>query len=367
MLPRTLALIIMLLSLTGCATDDKPIVTQEAAPEATRPLDIYWVDVDGGAATLIVTPTGESILVDAGEDRDSHASRIHQVASQVAGLTQIDHFVATHWHADHYGGAPRLNQLIPIKNFYDHGLPTESDYASKADLKREKPGIAEYEKVTQGRSRVLNPDDTLPLRQAPGSPTLMVKCVAAAGKFLPTQESLSPNQSCENKVAKPPDDSDNAQSVVLLMTYGEFSFLDPGDLTWEMEAKLICPANPIGTVDLFQISHHGLDSSNNPLLIESVRPRVVVINNAPQKGAETNTMKTLMGLSGIETIWQIHRNLRTGPELNTQPQFVANPEGQSGEFIKASVQPDGAFSVQIGQSGTIKSYQAKKSMAALGR
>ncbi len=140
MLPAFLTLTLMILSLTGCATTDQSPVSEQPVVESAQPLEIYWVDVDGGAATLIVTPTGESILVDAGEDRESHALRIHQVASQVAGLKQIDHFVATHWHGDHYAGATRVNQRIPIKNFYDRGFPGENDYASKRDLKRAQAG-----------------------------------------------------------------------------------------------------------------------------------------------------------------------------------------------------------------------------------
>ena len=152
----------------------------------------------------------------------------------------------------------------------------------------------------------------------------------------------------------------------MLLSYGDFSFLDTGDLTWELEADLVCPVNRVGTVDLFQISHHGLDSSNNPVMIESIRPRVVVVNNAPKKGAEPETMKTLMRVAGIETIWQVHRNLRTGPELNTDPRFIANPEGEAGQFIKASVRADGTFSVQIGGDGTLKSYAGESSKATGG-
>ena len=366
MLPAILTLALFILSLTGCATTDQSPIAEEPSLQTARSLDIYWVDVDGGAATLIVTPAGESVLVDAGEDRESHALRIHQVASQVAGLDQIDHFVATHWHGDHYAGATRVNQRIPIKNFYDRGFPGEDEYASKRDLKQAKPEIAKYAKTAQGRSLTLTPGDTIPLRQASGSPKVMLRCLASAGKFLPPPESPSPNPSCDTKTTKPPDETDNALSVVLLLSYGEFSFLDVGDLTWEMEAKLVCPVNRVGMVNLFQISHHGLDSSNNPVLIESVQPRVVVINNAPKKGAEPNTMKTLMGIAGIETIWQVHRNVRTGPELNTQPQFIANQEGQAGEFIKASVQPDGTFSVQIGRAGSVKSYPNISSKATSG-
>ena len=367
MLLRLLFIINISLALMGCVITDKSTAVIESTSEALPPLEIYWIDVDGGAATLIVTHTGESILVDAGEDRDSHASRIHKVASQVAGLTQIDHFIATHWHGDHYAGAPRLSERIPIHNIYDRGLPNENDYRSKADLKGQRVGIEAYAKFARGRSQVLRPGDTLPLRQADGAPKLMVKCLAVAGKFLPTSGSLSQNQPCDSRVTMPLDETDNAQSVVLLVTYGRFSFLNTGDLTWEMEAKLICPVNLIGKVDLFQISHHGLDTSNNPLLLESIQPRVVVINNAPKKGPEPNTMRTLMSLGGLDTVWQIHRNVQTGHELNTAPQFVANQEGESGEFIKASVHPDGTFSVQVGQNGVLKEYQVKQSMTASER
>ena len=153
---------------------------------------------------------------------------------------------------------------------------------------------------------------------------------------------------------------------MLLLSFGDFSFLDTGDLTWELEAELVCPVNRVGKVDLFQISHHGLDSSNNPVLIESIRPRVVVVNNAPKKGAEPETMKTLMRVEGIETIWQVHRNLRTGPELNTQPRFIANPEGEAGQFIKASVRADGTFTVQVGKDGAPESYAGQSSKTTGG-
>lgn len=358
-------LIAMALSLAGCASEAPSPVSEEAAT-SDRPLEIYWVDVDGGAATLIVTPGGESVLVDAGEDRESHAARIHQVASRVAGLTQIDHFVATHWHGDHYAGATRVHQRIPIRNFYDRGFPSESDYAAKGDLERAKAGIARYRETTQGSSRTLKPGDEIILRQSAGLPKVGLYCLASAGEFLPTSGNFTRNPSCDARTPKPPDETDNGQSLVLLLSYGGFSFLDTGDLTWELEAELVCPVNRVGRVDLFQISHHGLDSSNNPVLIESIRPRVVVVNNAPRKGAEPETMKTLMRVEGIETIWQVHRNLRTGPELNTQPRFIANPEGEAGQFIKASVRADGIFSVQIGGEGAPTRYASKPSKTTGG-
>src|SRR3982075_163942 len=95
-----------------------------AAPRAlgqTRNLNIYWIDVEGGAATLIVSPSGESLLVDAGwEVGDRDAKRIF-AAAQRAGLTKIDSFILSHFHADHAGGLPALAKLIPIAKCFDRG------------------------------------------------------------------------------------------------------------------------------------------------------------------------------------------------------------------------------------------------------
>src|SRR5581483_10443698 len=76
-----------------------------SAAAAERTLDIYWNDVEGGGATLIVTPAGESVLIDSGNPGERDAGRIHKTASEVAGLKKIDHYITTHFHVDHFGGA----------------------------------------------------------------------------------------------------------------------------------------------------------------------------------------------------------------------------------------------------------------------
>ena len=319
-------------------------------------LDIYWVDVEGGAATLIVTPAGESILVDSGEDVERDASRIHHIATKIAGLKGIDHVVSTHWHSDHYGGTFRLSRHMALRNFYDHGIPSDLPQDPKS-LKL----MGLYQDVTKGRSQVLKPGDILPLRQGLGSPELVITCIASDGKVTSRSLPGSPvNQECSKAQPGSPDPGENARSVALLLKYGNFTFFDGGDLTWVMEEQLVCPTNRVGEVDLFQINHHGLDSSNNPVLVGSIRPRVVVVNNAAKKGAEPNTMKTLQAISSIETVWQVHRNVRTSTESNTQPRFIANHEADcKAEFIKASVRPDGTFSVSIGEAGTRKDYSPR--------
>src|SRR5947209_18652656 len=93
-----------------------------SAAETKRGLDVYFVDTEGGAATLIVTPAGESVLIDCGNPGKRDAERINKTARE-AGLTAIDKLLITHWHLDHYGGVAHLSELIPIRKFYDRGIP----------------------------------------------------------------------------------------------------------------------------------------------------------------------------------------------------------------------------------------------------
>jgi len=317
------------------------------------PLHIYWIDVEGGGATLIVTPAGESILVDAGWNLDRDATRIYDVATKVAGVHEIDYFIATHWHADHYGGAIKLSQRMPIKRFYANG-PFPENVADDPAFPTLMPL---YRAMVDGNSITLSAGAGLPIQQAGSGPELTVQVLAAARKVAGNSD--KPNPVCGETEHPGFDPSQNADSIVLLFRYGKFTFFDGGDLTRAVEEQLVCPHNLAGTVELFQINHHGFDRSNSPVLIHSIQPRVVVINNGPQKGAEPKTMKTLFSTPSVETVWQIHKNLQPGEQLNTRPEFIANQQDEGGgkaEFIQATAEPDGGFSVQIGTSGTRKSY-----------
>ena len=323
-----------------------------SAPQPT-PLHIYWIDVEGGGSTLIVTPAGESILVDAGWNLDRDASRIYDVATKVAGVHEIDYFIATHWHADHYGGAIKLSQRMPIKRFYGNG-PFPENVADDPAFPTLMPL---YRALVDGNSVTLNAGAALPIRHAGSGPELQVQVLASGRKV--AGHSDTPNPMCGETENPGPDPSQNADSIVLLFRYGKFTFFDGGDLTRAVEEQLVCPGNAVGTVELFQIDHHGFDRSNSPVLIHSIHPRVVVVNNGPQKGAEPQTMKTLLSTPGVETVWQIHRNLQAGAQINTSPEFIANHQAETdgeAEFIQASAEPNGGFSVQIGTTGTRRNY-----------
>ena len=326
------------------------------ADERNGRLDLYFIDVEGGAATLIVTPAGESVLIDSGypdnlgRDRD----RILKVLRETAGRTQLDHAVVSHWHLDHFGNHAALAGLVKIRNFWDRGIPLELQEDSLF-LER----VASYRAASQNRSRKLIAGDTLPLQS--GTPPLAVRVVAASGDVL--ANSGPPNPFAGEHVAQPPDVSDNANSLSLLFQFGKFTFLTCGDLTWNVEARLITPNNPIGQVDLFMVTHHGLNVSNNPAFVLAIDPRVAVMCNGPKKGGNIETQQTLRRVKSLQALYQLHRNLALKPEDQTPAAFIANElptlECQ-GTPIKASVAADGAsYTVQIGASGPVHTYQTR--------
>lgn len=319
-------------------------------PPQPRTLDIYWIDVEGGAATLIVSPTGESLLVDTGfpgsGDRD--AQRIAQ-AVVTAGLSRIDHLVITHYHGDHVGGVPGLAKLVQIRNFYDHGDNTEPNGAAQFNA---------YVALAGNKRTILKPGDKLVLGNAD------LSIVSAAGKVIENrlERGFFANQ-CEGAESKPEDKTENSQSVGFLLSYGKFSFLDVGDLTWDREMQLACPVNKIGEVSLFQATHHGFSNgqSGAPALIWSLRPQVVVVNNGARKGFSNSGYDTIAKIPGIQDIWQGHRGETNDDAHNTSEEKIANPSAtdDKGYWIKASIAANGSFTVTNARNNFSKSYTAR--------
>jgi len=323
-----------------------------AGPDDKR-LDIYWVDVEGGAATLIVTPAGETILVDAGNPGRRDSDRIAKVLGEVAGRRQIDHLVTTHYHGDHYGGAASLSSLVPIKAVYDNG-----EFAGMPD--RPDPS---YWKFPCERRVVLNPGDSLPVKQTAGADAtaLRVQCLGTRQQFIPAIAGLPENSAvCADLRTKDRDGSDNANSVVLVVSLGAWRFLDAGDLTWNQEARLVCPKNLIGAVDVYQVTHHGLDASNNPAVLRSVQPRVAIMNNGTTKGCAPEVFDNLKRTASLEAVYQVHKNLRPDGSTNNVPDAqIANLERECrGNYIKLSVAPDGgSYTVSIPANGHERTFK----------
>jgi hypothetical protein len=323
-------------------------------------LDIYFIDVQGGAATLLVTPERESILVDSGwpglEDRDP--KRIVRVLKERAGCDRLDHLITTHWHMDHFGGVAGLARLVEIKHFWDRGLPEDGDPALDFPdgPKPDDPlGIA-YRRASNGKRTALKAGDPLLFRGG-----LAGVVLSSGGKVLPAPTAAVPNPLCaESPADLAVDPSDNARSLSIRFRLGKFDFLDCGDLTWNVEKALVCPNDLVGPIDLYQVTHHGMDISNHPILVRTIQPTVAIMNNGPKKGGAPATVKLLRSVPSIQAAYQLHRNVDTSAEDNTDASLIANAEPAGGNDIHVSVSADGSkFSVQIGEGGAIREFASK--------
>ena len=315
-----------------------------------RNLEVFFVDVEGGKATLIVSPSGESLLIDAGYDgfNNRDANRIAE-AARLAGVTRIDNLVITHYHADHVGGVPQLAAKLPITNFFDHG-PTVDDGERGERLYRTYEQIA-----SKGRRIRVDPGYTIPLKG------MDVLVVAAGGRVLAAVSPVAGPRSpeCAN-LRRDYSGSENAQSIGLLVTYGSFRLLDLGDLMGDTERQLVCPANQIGNVTVFVASHHGNDDANSPALLHAIRPRVAILGNGVLKGGAPRTVETLHKTPGLEDIWQLHYSFLASMGHNSPLPFIANRDQDcTGRWLKLTAQSDGSFTVYNAGTGFQKTYSPK--------
>jgi competence protein ComEC len=320
-------------------------------------LDIYFIDVEGGAATLFVTPSGESLLIDSGypDNNGRDRNRILNVVRKVAGLKHLDHAAVTHWHRDHYGNHAALASMIKIRNFWDRGIPADLAEDSKFITR-----VADYRRASENKSKAVKPGDMLPFKS--GKTKLSVQIVTASRKVI--KNTGKPNPYAKLHKAKPRDKSDNAASVSFLVRFGRFKFLCCGDLTWNIEAKLVTPNNPLGQVDVFMVTHHGLPSSNNPALLLAIDPRVAVMCNGPTKGGHPETIQNLRKVKSLQALYQLHRNVKLKPNEQTPASLIANKETTAnckGVIVKASVAPNGnSYTLQIGVDGKPRTFQTRK-------
>jgi beta-lactamase superfamily II metal-dependent hydrolase len=349
-----------------------------AQPRQAPTLTIYVVDVEGGNATLFAGPSGGSVLIDSGNGGAAAVRDADRIMAAVkdAGLTRIDHLITTHWHGDHFGAMAELARRIPIRDFIDHGPNVQPAAGADEFLQTVYPALHGAAKRTVAR-----PGDAVDVAG------LDWRIVTSAGDVLktPLAGAGSANPACAGVTPQEPDRTENAQSVGSIVTFGRFRVAHLGDLTWNKELDLMCPANRVGTVDLFVVSHHGQPVSNSPALVHALRARAAIMNNGTRKGGQPDAMRIIHSAPGLEDLWQVHFSLLSGQEYTVPGLFIANevddpppavpvaamPAPQRGGgaapppvhngpayWIKVSARADGSFSITNARNGFTKSYAA---------
>lgn len=337
-----------------------------SADQKTGTLDLYWIDAEGGGSTLIVTPAGQSVLIDTGTP--ATAPRILRTAKE-NGLEKLDYVIVTHFHTDHFGGVAGVAAEMSIGQLWDNGLPeTDPDH---------NPDNAFWRRVSEPYRQLKLPHhdvragDVISLSQRPAGPALAMRCFAASHHFVDAPASKAENPLTTKLETRAADTSDNVNSSVWVVDFGPFRFFDGGDLTWNAEGELVAPLNRVGQVDVYQVNHHGLPISNNPVLIHSLAPTVAVMNNGATKGTAQSTLEALRTSPGIKAIYQNHKNLRKDEAANnTEDEFIANTSADAktcpGNLIKMTVAPDGtSYTIEIPATGHKRTYQTRLDKPAL--
>lgn len=315
-------------------------------------LKVYFIDVEGGQATLFATPAGQSLLIDTGWGNNDvrDADRI-AAAVKDAGLKKIDYVLITHFHEDHVGGAAQLLERVPVGAFIDHGVNREEEPSVER-------GYAAYEKLvaTSKTKRILTkPGDVLPIVG------MKAEVVSADGDLIhkPLEGAGAANQYCKNAEMPVADDTENARSIGIRITFGRLRLLDLGDLTRDKEMKLVCPENNLGKVDVYIVSHHGWDHSSSAAMVDALGARVAIMDNGAKKGGSPSVIDTVLHAPGLETLWQLHFSEEGGADHNTEAAFIANLSGQEdGNFLELTAVGDGNFDVFNSRTGATKHYGA---------
>jgi beta-lactamase superfamily II metal-dependent hydrolase len=313
------------------------------------------VDVEGGQATLFVTPEGKSLLIDTGwpgnDGRD--ADRI-ATAAKDAGIKKIDFVLITHYHEDHVGGAPQLAAKIPVGTFIDHGDNRETGDAANERV------YAAYEKLfASGKYKRITakPGEVLPITG------MQVRVVSADGQLIerPLPGGGKENPNCANAPKPPVDVTENPRSLGTLITFGKLRILDLGDLTADKEMDLMCPMNKIGAVDIYIASHHGFSQSGSAVLVDAIAPRVTIMDNGAKKGGSPAAWDIIEKAPGLQDLWQLHYSEEGGEAHNVKAAFVANLQGtDAGNYLKVTAEGDGGFAVFNSRSGETKKYTPKR-------
>lgn len=320
----------------------------QATSSDHRALLIYAIDVEGGQATLIVSPSGGSLLVDTGwpGNNGRDAERI-QAAMKDAGITKIDKVMITHFHTDHVGGVPELAKRVHVGEFLDHGVNREDSDITRKDF------AAYVKAIGNTPRRTLHPGDRIDI---PGLNTVVI---TADGEHINSVPGIKPepNPYCASEPKWELDQTENPRSAGVLIRFGSFSFLDLGDLTKPKEIGLVCPNNPLGHVSLYLVNHHGFNQSNSKAFVDAIHPRVAIMDNGAHKAGSPEAWQTVHESPGLIDLWMLHTAEDSDAAHNSAEALIANPKGDGdASYFKVVANRDGSFSVTNSRTGKTKQY-----------
>ena len=320
--------------------------TSTPSSASTRDLQIFFIDVEGGQATLIVTPSGQSLLIDAGYGgRDARDAERILAATREARINHIDYLLVTHFHNDHVGGVAELADRLPILRFVDYGAPLGTDRMATN-------GFRVYEPVR---------GENLHLQPGPGTRLALegveADIVSAGGVLLskPLPGGGQANAACATLEDQIEDGTENFRSIGMRLQFGAFRFVDLGDLSGNTLGKMVCPINLLGEASVYLVAHHGNYDSNVPAVLTALRPQAAILNNGPTKGGAPDSFKTLRAQPDMD-LWQLHESRNIGAD-NAPDAFIANvDDGTTAYWIKLTAKHDGSFEVLNSRTGFVKKY-----------
>ena len=329
------------------------------AEAETKTLDVYFIDVEGGQSTLVVTPDKHSVLIDTGyagqgtgfepgDPRQARDANRIVAAARDAGIAQIDYLLITHFHPDHDGGVKELSELMPIKAFADHGsisagAATNANFKSAFDAYMLVRGSKSHLEPTAG--------DRLPFKD------VEVTVVSSAGTTLanPMPGAGNNNATCQASAVPAVDPYENPRSTGIVVRYGKFRFLDVGDLTGQPLFDLVCPRNLIGPLDAYLVAHHGGPDVAVAETFAALQPRIAIMNNGLSKGGARVTYEALHRVPDLEDVWQLHASTEAA-DANFSSRTIANLDESTAYWIKLVASADGSFRMFNQRTGEWKSY-----------
>lgn len=349
-----------------------------AAPAAAKDMALQMVpvDVEGGGGTLFVTPDGKSLLIDTGNPEDSRLTGDHPsserivAAANALGVKKVDTLLITHYHSDHIGGLEGLLKRIPIGTIIDHGPNRETTASTRADapqidLKNPPPhstaaAYNRYLDLIRGhRHIVAKPGDVFHI----GGMTVTIVMADAKPIARPLPGAGEDNPACAGMEPMAANGGEeNARSTSSVISWGRARIAAFGDLTWDREKDLFCPVDRVGKVDVYLASHHSIQFSGSPAMVDALAPVVAILGNGARKGDNPERVKTIEASPRIQGIWRLHRSA-VNPEIDGDPQMIANLESTAGTDkaynLRLRILPGGDITVINERNGYNKTYRAQ--------